>query len=63
MSDGESRAMEAKQELIGAMRQQHEELHGRAPTAKEARKIEEKARQTAERCERNKTYRYDGGRR
>jgi hypothetical protein len=51
---------EARDALIGAMRTQYEENHGRAPDAKAARKIDQLARETAERCDRNKTFKYRG---
>ena len=53
------RAMAAKSELIGAMREQHVTSTGSEPDAKAMRKIEEKARQTAERVNMNKQYRYN----
>jgi len=57
MSDqAHDRAMAAKHELVSVMREHHVTTTGREPTAKEQRKIEEKARATAERC--NRTYRW-----
>lgn len=59
------RAMAAKAELIGAMREEFRVRNdGRDPDAKQMRAIEDSARKTAERCEgRNREYRYQQQRR
>lgn len=56
------RAMAAKADLIGAIREQHVATTGSEPDAKTMRKIEEQARQSAERVNANKQYRYTGRR-
>lgn len=62
MSDHD-KAMAAKSDLIAAMREQHLVRTSSEPSAKEQRRIEEKARQIAERVEGNKQYRYQQQRR
>ena len=55
---------EAKDALIGRMREQHAQLNGHEPDAKTARAIEREATQVAERVEaRNREVRYTPRRR